>query len=198
MRAGRLIVSVLLMVAIGIVAQLRAQVLDESRIAIDYGLFSVVYDVHLKVPVEAYWLLRAQDIGTTTREPSWRFREDTHVPSPRATHADYNRSGYDRGHMCPAADRSTSRQTMRATFVMTNVCPQAPALNRGAWKRLENGCRSYALGGHPIAIHVDAVWWKADTQLIGKNHVAVPHGFVKTIRDPETDSIIYAKYFQNL
>lgn len=159
--------------------------------------YIVVYSPTLRVPISADWVCAAQYLGATKREPSWRFSEDTRCPLPRATHNDYTRSGYDRGHMVPAADRSASISSMKSTFIMSNVCPQVPSLNRGEWKRWEDACRSYARNGHPLRVHVDAVWWPADTQRIGKHSVAVPHGFVKTIRDFLTDTICYSKYFQN-
>lgn len=165
--------------------------------SLDCGSFSVVYDSELKIPITADWELSRQYIGDSQREPSWRFAEDTRVSRPRATHQDYTRSGYDRGHLCPAADRSRSKTNMRTTFIMTNVCPQAPTLNRGEWKKLETSCRNIARHGQALSIHVDAVFWQADTQRIGRNRVAVPHGFVKTVRDFLTDTICYSKYFQN-
>lgn len=159
--------------------------------------FSVVYRPDLRIPISADWVLFKSDMGDTKREPSWRFAEDVRVPKPRARHDDYTHSGYDRGHMVPAADRSRSISTMKSTFVMTNVTPQVATLNRGPWKKLEESCRAYARNGHPLSIHVDAVFWLADTQYIGRDSVAVPHGFVKTVRNYPDDSIIYARYFQN-
>lgn len=165
--------------------------------SLDCNTFSVVYDPDLRIPISADWVLSRQFIGDSQREPSWRFAEDTRVSRPRATHQDYTRSGYDRGHLCPAADRSRSKADMRTTFIMTNVCPQTPTLNRGEWKKLETSCRKIARHGQALSIHVDVVFWQADTQRIGRNLVAVPHGFVKTIRDLLTDTICYSKYFQN-
>lgn len=164
---------------------------------LDCGSFSVVYDPDVRIPISADWTLSRSCLGDSRRETAWRFYEDTRVPAPRASHDDYTHSGYDRGHMCPAADRSSSTQLMRSTFIMTNVCPQVPSLNRGEWKRIENACRAYARNGNPLSIHVDAVFWMADTQFIGRHRVAVPHGFVKTVRPLGVDSIIYARYFQN-
>lgn len=166
--------------------------------SLDCGTFSVVYSPELKIPVAADWEVSRQFIGESQREPSWRFAEDTRVSRPRANHNDYTRSGYDRGHLCPAADRSRSKADMRTTFIMTNVCPQAPTLNRGEWKKLETSCRNIARHGQALSVHVDVVFWPADTQRIGKNRVAVPHGFVKTVRDFLTDTICYSKYFQNM
>lgn len=161
------------------------------------GSYSVIYRPDLRIPTRVWWTLDVSDIGSNQREPSWRFSEDTRVGIPRATHNDYTNSGYDRGHMVPAADRSSSVSSMKQTFLMTNVCPQVPRLNRGAWKSLENACRRVVLNGTPIRIVTDAVFWKADTQRIGKNGVAVPHGFVKTVYSSSGDSILYARYYQN-
>lgn len=169
-----------------------------QQVLLDMGSYTVLYDSTLRVPVTADWLLIHSFLGSSQREPSWRFKEDGRVPRPRATHQDYNKSGFDRGHMCPAADRSASRDLMRSTFIMTNVCPQTPALNRGPWKKLEDACRSYARNGHDLRIVAEAVFWPADTLRIGRDSVAVPHGFVKTVRTWPDGSIIFSKYFPNL
>lgn len=179
--------------AINIMGQNRLNAPD----TLDMGTFSVVYDSALLIPVTADWLLIDSYLGKTKRVPSWRFAEDYRVPRPRATHDDYTNSGFDRGHLCPAADRSVNSKVMKSTFIMTNVCPQVPALNRGAWKRMEDNCRNLVKKGVQLAVHVDAVFWPADTQRIGIHGVAVPHGFVKTVRDVLTDTICYSKYFQN-
>lgn len=159
--------------------------------------YSVIYSPALRIPVNVQWTLSVTDMGSSHREPSWRFQEDERVQMPRASHDDYTHSGYDRGHMVPAADRSRNISSMKQTFIMTNVCPQVPALNRGAWKSLENACRQVVMNGTPVRIVADAVFWQADTQRIGRNAVAVPHGFVKTVYCSSTDSILYAKYFPN-
>lgn len=159
--------------------------------------YSVIYSPALRIPVNVQWSLSVSDIGSSHREPSWLFQEDDRVQMPRATHDDYTHTGYDRGHMVPAADRSRSISSMKQTFIMTNVCPQVPSLNRGAWKSLENACRIVAINGTPVRIVADAVFWQADTLRIGRNGVAVPHGFVKTVYCSLTDSILYSRYFQN-
>lgn len=56
----------------------------------------------------------------------------------------YARSGYDKGHLAPAQDFAFSRSAMLATFDYINALPQTPALNRGAWKRLETKVRKWS------------------------------------------------------
>ena len=74
-----------------------------------------------------------------------RFRSDPKIPTRSATTADYRRSGYDRGHLAPAADMAFSVQTMTDSFFMSNMSPQKPAFNRGIWKELEALVRYFAI-----------------------------------------------------
>lgn len=70
------------------------------------------------------------------------FYPDPDIPRGIAVETgDYSNSGYDRGHMCPAADNKWDKQAMRESFYMTNICPQHHNLNRGDWKELEDDCR---------------------------------------------------------
>lgn len=161
------------------------------------GRYSVEYDTTLKIPRRVTWSLCPSDLGAEKRVSQMKFYPDADIPGGTANPSDYTRTGYDRGHMCPAADRSCSRRSMTATFSMANITPQAPALNRGAWKRIEDATRSYVKGGHPVTIIADAIFWQADTLRIGRSGVAVPHAFVKTVRLMANDSIIFTRYFQN-
>lgn len=161
------------------------------------GRYSVEYDTTLKIPRRVTWSLCPSDLGAEKRQSQMKFYRDDDIPGSTAKPSDYTRTGYDRGHMCPAADRSSSRHAMMATFSMANIAPQTPTLNRGAWKRIEDACRRYARGDHPVTVIADAIFWQADTLRIGHSRVAVPHAFVKTVRLMANDSIIFTGYFQN-
>ena len=125
------------------------------------------------------WVIHRSDIGLAKREPSWHFTNTLLDKLAVATHADFNKSGYDRGHMCPAADRSHDLRAMRSTFELVNVAPQAPRLNRGAWKRTESFCRSAALLYDSIQVLAMPVYLDRDTTHIGAHQLAVPHAFFK-------------------
>lgn len=176
---------------LGILLQISCLLSNET------GRFDVVYRPDLRCPIEVSWRLCPGDLGNVKRERSFKFVSDSRVPMPRALSSDYIGTGFDRGHMCPAADRSASVTAMRATFIMTNVCPQVPALNRGEWKRAEEQARKYVRAGRSVIVRAYALFFKADTLRIGANGVAVPHGFVREVRTCSGDSIIYARYFQN-
>lgn len=158
---------------------------------------TIDFDTILMIPRYVEWTVCPADLGKVRREPAWKFTRDPRSSCKQPTHDDYTNSHFDRGHMLPAMDRSVSRDAMRQTFYVTNICPQRPALNRGEWKKIEDATRKVAANGHRVRVQVWPVFTMADTLLIGRNRVAVPHGFVKTIRLAENDSILYTHYFYN-
>lgn len=87
------------------------------------------------------WELSQKWLGTSDRQND--FRPDPILPVSwyKVTPNDYTNSGFDRGHLCPSADRTNSVDNNSSTFVMTNMIPQAPELNREAWAYLEEYCR---------------------------------------------------------
>ena len=90
------------------------------------------------------WRLTKNDMGEAERQND--FRPDLRLPGgwviidPR----DYSSSGYERGHLCPSADRSSSPAINSETFLMTNIAPQVHGLNSGPWEKLERYSRSMA------------------------------------------------------
>jgi endonuclease G len=96
---------------------------------------------------------------------------------------DYRRSGYDRGHLAPAADMAFSVQTMADSFFMSNMSPQKPAFNRGIWKRLEEQVRQIAIREKAIYVVTGPILPKKKTVTIGANQVTVPTHYYKVIFD---------------
>ncbi|KAL7521311.1 hypothetical protein ACHAWX_005985 [Stephanocyclus meneghinianus] len=75
-----------------------------------------------------------------------RFHEEQSLaPYHRSRNQNYRNSGYDRGHLAPAADFAASEREMGDTFCLTNVSPQCARLNRGMWLRLEDFVRNVAM-----------------------------------------------------
>ena len=91
------------------------------------------------------WTLRSSDLGPVER--SNRFREDSDLPRQfkRVDDDDYRESGFDRGHLCNSEDRTASELLNEETFLMSNMIPQTPELNRGPFKFLEAYCRKLVL-----------------------------------------------------
>lgn len=128
------------------------------------------------------WELLASEVeGTEQRSNNfWADTEIEGSPTP----ADYRRSGYDKGHLCPAADQKWSRQAMNDCFVMTNMTPQDHALNTGAWNTLENKERLWAKRDSALIIVAGPVYTDSDKKRIGETGVRVPSAFFKVFLAP--------------
>lgn len=120
----------------GIPVRVKAPAPKDIRI-LDRGEFLIGWSDSLKHPVWcAYHVARDKKFDDGKR-PS--FMQDKTTPmAPRP--ADYTKSGYDRGHMVPnhAIISRYGEEARRQTFLMSNIAPQTPALNRGVWRDLEH------------------------------------------------------------
>ncbi|HEX2963753.1 MAG TPA: DNA/RNA non-specific endonuclease [Ignavibacteriales bacterium] len=127
----------------------------------------------------AYKLTRDMLSGPAKRTN--KFIPDTLVTTGSATAKDYEKSGYDKGHLCPAADMKSSPVLMKECFYMSNMSPQDPAFNRGVWSKLEELVRTWAMQDSLLYIATGPVF-RDSMKFIGKkNRVAVPWGFYKVI-----------------
>lgn len=99
------------------------------------------------------WHLNASWIGSTARQDD--FRADATLPSGwyQVGSTSYSGSGYDRGHMCPSADRTATVADNSSTFLMTNMVPQAPNNNQGPWASMENYLRTLVTAGNELYIY---------------------------------------------
>lgn len=98
------------------------------------------------------WCLNSTSIGSTSRQND--FRPDALLPSGwyQVGDTDYSGSGFDRGHMTPSGDRTSSVENNSATFLMTNMIPQAPDNNQGPWEGLESYLRGQLNNNQEIYI----------------------------------------------
>lgn len=168
-----------------------------AEVNLSFDSWNAVYSSTLGLPVYIAWDVSRDDIGSVKREPSMPFRTDPRLGPDAVRSSDYSRSGYHRGHMVPAADRSSSLAAMQETFVMTNVCPQLPALNTGAWRKMENYERVAALRIGRVHIRVAPIFTHGDTCRIANGRVAVPHGYIKVIYAADSISVIACQLFTN-
>lgn len=141
------------------------------------------------------WHLTAERTEGSAKRSGVDFAEDTEVPEPRATDWDYYNSGYDRGHMCPAADNKWSKKAMEESFLFTNMCPQNGNLNRGDWNEMEMACRKWAKKYGDLYIVCGPILYKGKHKTIGKNKVVVPEAFFKVVLrtgdNPQAIGFIY-------
>lgn len=161
------------------------------------GHYYSVYDLQLQCPRQVGWTINPSDLGDTQRDPSWIFVQDIDNPMAYANHYDFTRSGFDRGHLCPAQDRAGDLRAMRSTFRLSNIAPQAPSLNRGPWKSTEIFCRKAASIYDSVKVVALPLFLDRDTTFIGCHRLAVPHAFIKVAWLPSNDSVIGLWYFWN-
>ncbi len=111
------------------------------------------------------------------------FREDILIEQGSASLADYKGSGYDRGHLAPAADMKLNRTSMSESFYLSNMSPQEASFNRGGWKKLEEQVRSWCLKENKLYVVTGPIFQK-NKGTIGMNKVTVPGYYYKVIYDP--------------
>ncbi|HAH25373.1 MAG TPA: DNA/RNA non-specific endonuclease [Prolixibacteraceae bacterium] len=122
-----------------------------------------------------------------------KFMPDPAVSTLTANNADYAGSGYDKGHLAPAADMGWSATAMAESFYFSNMSPQVPGFNRGIWKKLEELVRSWAIENNSILIVTGPVL-KEGLKTIGADRVSVPEEYYKVILDnhePEIKGIAF-------
>ncbi|MCC9134812.1 DNA/RNA non-specific endonuclease [Pontibacter silvestris] len=98
------------------------------------------------------WHVNKDWLGSASRQND--FRADENLPTGwyRVNGSSYSRSGFDRGHNVPSADRTLSSEANSATFLMTNMVPQAPRNNQETWASLENYTRDLVEQGQEVYV----------------------------------------------
>ena len=147
--------------------------------------FALAHDATTKTPV---WVAQRMTperlVNRVTRTD--RFAADPDLPpGKRAELEDYRGSGYDRGHMAPAADMRWSVQAMEESFYLSNMAPQVgPGMNRGVWAEIESTIRRWVSQRGELFIFTGPILARPSPEKIGPNAVAVPTHFYKVVFDP--------------
>ncbi len=110
------------------------------------------------------------------------FIDDPEVATGSASYKNYKKSGYDKGHLCPAADRKFSKQAFDETFFTSNISPQLNDFNAGIWNTLEEKTRYWAAKYDGIYVVSGGVLCD-NLESIGDEGVAVPKYFYKILLD---------------
>ena len=108
------------------------------------------------------------------------FKSDTNVITESSSTGDYKLSGYNRGHLSPAADNNMSDTANRESFLMSNMSPQLPKFNRGIWKSLEGWVRKKATEHKSVYVVTGPVFIN-NLGAIGENNVTIPGYYYKVL-----------------
>ncbi|MCJ1806506.1 endonuclease [Flavobacterium covae] len=126
----------------------------------------------------AYQLNRNEIVYIHHKRPY--FVDDPMVESGSASWKNYIRSGYDRGHLCPAADRRFSKKAFDETFYTSNITPQRNDFNAGIWNRLEQKTRYWAKKYNGLYVVTGGIL-SGKLKHIGREKVTVPEYFYKIL-----------------
>ncbi|MBI2512564.1 MAG: immunoglobulin domain-containing protein [Opitutae bacterium] len=146
---------------------------DHVHYLIQRDQYAMDYNDTKRVPNWVSWDLTTTDVGGSGRSS---FATDPDLPAGFTIvgTGDYSGSGYDRGHMCPSADRTLDAANNQIVFYMTNMVPQAPDNNQGVWANFETECRNIAAQGNELLIICGGSNYSGNTIASG---VAIP-GYV--------------------
>ena len=150
--------------------------------------YTVSYNDRTRQPNWVMWQLTGEHVLPHQKGVWHEYREDMSLPrKARAMMADYASSGYDRGHMCPSGDCNWDEKGRGETFLLSNMCPQNPNLNRGDWKEIELACRKWAKTHGNIYIVCGPIFFKSERhQKIGADSIPVPEAFFKVVLCPDS------------
>ena len=175
--------------------EIPAQLTDRKETILRRTGYTVSYNEDLLIPNWVAWHLTSDRLTGPAKRKGIPFMEDTEAPGVLVNTHDYARSGFDRGHMCPAGDNKWSQQAMRESFLLTNICPQAPSLNRGDWNEMEIQCRKWAETYGDVYIVAGPILYRGHHKRIGAHRVTVPEAFFKVVLcmrgEPKAIGFIY-------
>jgi endonuclease G len=151
--------------------------------------YAINYNYETKVAHFVVEHIQAEDLVKTAKRKD-DFRMDPKVEdSKEATLEDYAGTGYDRGHIAPAANFSWSEEEMSESFYLTNMMPQVPNNNRGVWKKTETMARENAAKRGEVYV-ISGTIFSDGYKTIGEGKVGVPQRVYKIIIDPRTQESI--------
>lgn len=119
----------------------------QDTIRITHTNYTTVFDRTLKYPVLVEWWDTSEKVTCTEHLPRKnQFQPDPQIWDETNLKSDYRKSGYDKGHMCPASDNECSgEQVLKECFYFSNMAPQTHSLNAGDWERVERLTRTLSV-----------------------------------------------------
>lgn len=149
---------------------------------IKHSRIKLAYSEENEQPFWVFYTLTPHKLNSSIKRTD-DFRPDPNVSTFSSSLEDYKKSGYDRGHLCPAADMKYDLNSISESFLMSNMSPQVPSFNRGIWSKLESLVRAWGEVEDSLYIVTGPVF-RNIKDTIGVNGVTVPGYYYKIIFDP--------------
>jgi len=160
-----------------------------NTVVLCHTAYAVQHDNAAKIPAwVAYTLTPQHAIGCVARTNA--FVANNILGASSAKPSDYAGTGYDQGHLAPDGDMSWDVQVEYESFLMSNMSPQLPNLNRGIWKSLESNVRAWAYGNNqPYTIYAGNIYTVGKSKTIGTG-VVVPDHLYKIVINNATKQVL--------
>lgn len=130
----------------------------QDTVRVTHHNYVSVFSVSKKYPILVEWSTTKRELTcTATAKRGDKFLPDPKLSKESDIDVDYKGSGFDRGHLSPAADARCNQSDMDESFYFTNMAPQYPGLNRGQWKALEDHTRDLAIEKDSVQIFAGCV-----------------------------------------
>ncbi|MCH5224155.1 MAG: DNA/RNA non-specific endonuclease [Muribaculaceae bacterium] len=153
----------------------------------EYTGFTLSFNKDNKTSNYVVWELLSSETNGSANRNDYDFWQDNSLEGCPTKDYAYSTYGYQRGHMCPAADQKWSEAAMRDCFSMANMCPQYASLNEKMWATLENKEREWARRDGAIWIVCGPVYSDDDTLRIGYSQVRVASAYYKAFLAIDVD-----------
>ena len=149
--------------------------------------FDICYSCKYKHPLVVAYTLKGELVKKKISRKGLSFRPDYNLPTKcRSYSKDYSRTGYDRGHLASNASFDYNRKIQKQTFLMSNIAPQKPQLNRRYWAKVEKFTRYLAVKYKQVEVVTGVCGNKGYI----KNKVGIPTYWYKIIYVPKTNSYV--------
>ena len=166
-------------------SDLPARIKTQRVVTLKNPFYVTLYNQSQNIAYFSEYVLKASDLKKKNVKRSNRFHGNDELKNlnlPVVPPAWYLKSGYDKGHLAPSADFAWSTEANDETFLMSNMTPQKPKLNRIAWKALENAVRGWACFAGEVRVVTGPILENDLPQLNG-HPLPIPKKFFKVIVD---------------
>ena len=149
---------------------------------VKHTYYSLCYSKKHEQASWVYYLLSDSMIVGSSERKNY-FPKDVFVTTGTSSYGDYTNSGFDRGHLLPAADMKWNQFAMNETFLMSNVAPQNRGFNQyGLWKKLETHVRKWVVERKHLHVFVGGVLTE-NLEKMSNTNISVPKYFYKILFD---------------
>lgn len=155
----------------------------EADCIVDREGYALGYSEEHEQAIWVTYKLTREELAHKVTSRTEDFRVDPAIPTGSAELGDYRYSGFDRGHLAPAADMAYSYKAMSESFFMSNMSPQNPDFNSGIWNRLEQWVRGRAKQEGELVVVTGPILPEQKAHTIGWNKVTVPDAYYKVVYD---------------